>query len=228
MVFSALLAPIRMLFHTRFVLLALSGLRVTWRSPSRGDAETTWRHAIRHHGLQTMIGVIWAGFVAWLDPAFLAWVMPVAGALIVSIPLSVYTSRVSPGRRARHAGLFLIPEEVHPPREIRATKRFEHAAPAPPTFADAAIDPYVNALLCAIANDRRRLPASTQSERERIAREAVERGPERLASEEKSRLLGDPLALSWVHSHLWLAPRGASLAFGEPRKAEGPLVRPFG
>jgi membrane glycosyltransferase len=204
MLFSALLAPIRMLFHTRFVVLALSGLKLTWRSPSRDDAETTWGHALQHHGLQTLIGVAWAGFVAWLDPSFLWWVMPVAGALIVSIPLSVYTSRVSPGRKARHAGLFLIPEEVHPPRVIRASKRYEAAAPRSPTFAEAAFDPYVNALVCAIANDRRKLPASVRRERASLAREAVDRGPDQLTAEQRARLLSDPLALSWVHTHLWL------------------------
>jgi membrane glycosyltransferase len=204
MLFAALLAPIRMLFHTRFVLLALSGLKLAWRSPSRDDAETTWRHALRHHGLQTLIGVAWAGFVAWLDPAFLWWVMPVAGALVLSIPLSVYSSRVSPGRRARRAGLGLIPEDVHPPREIRATRRYERRAPPAPGFADAAFDPCVNALACAIANDRRRLPASVQRERERLARRAVEQGPGALGADDKARLLGDPLALSWVHSQLWL------------------------
>jgi len=205
MVFSALLAPIRMLFHTRFVVLALTGLRLAWRSPSRDDAETTWGHAFRHHGLQTLLGVAWVAFVAWLDPLFLTWVLPVAGALIVSIPLSVYTSRVSLGRRARRAGLFLIPEEVHPPREMRATRRYDRAAPAPPTFADAAVDPYVNALFCAIANDRRQLPESIQRDHAALARDAVEKGPAALDAEAKVRLLSDPLALSWVHSQLWLA-----------------------
>jgi len=204
MLLSALLAPIRMLFHTRFVVLALTGLKLTWRSPPRGDAETTWGMAVRHHGLQTLVGVVWTTFVAWLNPLFLGWVMPVAGALIVSIPLSVYTSRVSLGRRARRAGLFLIPEEVHPPREIRAARRYANAAAPPRTFAAAALDPRLNALACAIANDRRHLPASVRSDREALAREAVAAGTDALSAAQKTRLLADPLALSWVHSHLWL------------------------
>jgi membrane glycosyltransferase len=216
MALAALLAPIRMLFHTRFVLLALTGLKLAWRSPTRDDAETTWAHALRHHGLHTLIGVAWAGFVAWLDPAFLWWVMPVAGALIVSIPLSVYTSRVSLGRQARHAGLFLIPEEVHPPREIRATKRYERLTSPAATFADAALDPFVNALVCAIANDRRHLPAPVRRERARLARTAVEHGPDRLAAGDKTRLLADPLALSWVHAQLWLKDAAAPAAVRNP------------
>ena len=202
---SALLAPIRMLFHTRFVVMALTGLRLTWRSPARDDAETTWSHALRHHGLQTLIGVAWAAFVAWLNPLFLGWVLPVAGALIVSIPLSVYTSRVRPGRRARTAGLFLIPEEIHPPRVIRAARRYFGTAAPVRTFADAALDPYVNAIACAIANDRRRLPETVRRDRTALARDAVAGGIQGLSAEQKTRLLGDPLALSRVHSQLWMS-----------------------
>jgi len=223
MVLSALLAPIRMLFHTRFVVMALTGLKLTWRSPARDDAETTWGHALRHHGLQTLIGVAWTAFVAWLNPRFLGWVLPVAGALIVSIPLSVYTSRVSLGRASRRAGLFLIPEEVHPPREIRATRRYVRAAPPPRTFDDAALDPYVNALACAVANDRRRLPAAVRREREALARAAVAEGIAALPPAGRTRLLADPLSLSWVHSHLWLARgaagRSAAGAVGSPAPA---------
>ena len=204
MVLSALLAPIRMLFHTRFVVQALTGLKLTWRSPPRDDSETKWSDALRGHGLQTLLGVVWTAFVAWLNPLFLGWVLPVAGALIVSIPLSVYTSRVTLGRRSRHAGLFLIPEEVRPPREIRAVRRYVRAAGAPRTFVDAAIDPYVNAIVCAVANDRRRLPESVRRERAAIARETVLHGPHAIPAANKTRLLSDPWALSWVHSHLWL------------------------
>jgi membrane glycosyltransferase len=212
-VLSALLAPIRMLFHTRFVVMALTGLKLTWRSPARDDAETTWLHALRHHGLQTQVGVAWAGFVAWLNPLFLGWVLPVAGALIVSIPLSVYTSRVRLGRRARHDGLFLIPEEIRPPKVIRAARRYLHANAAAPawTFADAALDPRVNAIACAIANDRRRLPETVRSERAALARDAVERGPAALSAAQKTRLLGDPLALSRVHSQLWMSGAAAAV-----------------
>ncbi|HEY2817989.1 MAG TPA: glucans biosynthesis glucosyltransferase MdoH [Casimicrobiaceae bacterium] len=212
MLLSALLAPIRMLFHTRFVLRALTGLRLTWRSPPRDDAETTWSQAIRNHGLQTLLGVVWTAFVAWLNPLFLGWVLPVAGALIVSIPLSVYTSRVALGQRARRAGIFVIPEEIHPPREIRAARRYLRAADPPRTFVDAAFDPCINALACAMTSDRRRLPESIRRERAQLAQGAITRGPAALTVEEKVRLLADPWALSWVHSRLWQSGVAATYA----------------
>ena len=132
LLFSALLAPIRMLFHTQFVLAALTGLGVHWNSPAREDAETTWSEALRRHGVHTLVGVAWAAGVYWLDPAYLWWLAPVVGALALSIPVSVYSSRVSLGRALRRARLFLIPEETDPPPELRALRAYRDRAGAPP------------------------------------------------------------------------------------------------
>jgi membrane glycosyltransferase len=117
-VLSALLAPVRMLFHTKFVLGALTGLVVHWKSPPREDAETTWQYAARRHGWHALLGLAWLSLVYALDPSFLRWLLPVAGALLVAIPVSVLTSRVSAGRAARQAGLFVIPEEAEAPAEL--------------------------------------------------------------------------------------------------------------
>jgi membrane glycosyltransferase len=152
MIFSALLAPIRMLFHSQFVAAALSGWSVQWKSPPREDAQTTWGDALGHHGWHTLLGLVWAGVVYWLNPAFLWWLLPVVGALMISIPISVYSSRISLGRRSRHVSLFLIPEEAHPPKELRWTKlREEH--PPLPGFPSGG-RPVTNALACASAAAR--------------------------------------------------------------------------
>jgi membrane glycosyltransferase len=137
LVFSALLAPIRMLFHTQFVTGALTGWGVQWKSPPREDAETGWGEALRRHGWQTLLGSAWAAAVYWLNPAFLWWLAPIVGALILSVPLSVLSSRVSLGRRERDSGYFLIPEEIQPPREIRSARDYARHAPAAPSFAAA-------------------------------------------------------------------------------------------
>ena len=41
MLLSSALAPVRMLFHTQFVLAALTNLQLQWKSPPREDAETS-------------------------------------------------------------------------------------------------------------------------------------------------------------------------------------------
>jgi membrane glycosyltransferase len=139
MLLSALLAPIRMLFHTEFVLTALAGRAVRWKSPPRGDNETGWREAFVRHGVHTLAGVVWAAIVWWLDPKYLWWVLPVVGALILSIPLSVLTSRAALGRALRRRRYFLIPEESEPPDVIRATRKHWHRAPPPADLATAIV-----------------------------------------------------------------------------------------
>lgn len=47
MLFSMLLAPVRMIFHTRFVLAAFLGWAATWNSPQRDDDSTPWGEAVR-------------------------------------------------------------------------------------------------------------------------------------------------------------------------------------
>jgi membrane glycosyltransferase len=203
MLLSALLAPIRMLFHTRFVLLAFLGWTLQWKSPPREDAETTWREAVQRHGRHTLLGVLWAGGVYWLNPAFLWWLLPVAGALIVSIPVSVYTSRVSIGRRLRASGLFVIPEELHPPPEIRAAIMSGGRFAPTPGFAEAVVDPVLNALICATSTPRTRPSETSRRERARLVRAALVGGPDALAEPQKMRIIGDPDALSELHAAVW-------------------------
>ncbi len=131
LVLATLLAPIRMLFHSQFVVGAFAGWSIQWHSPTRDDAQTSWGEALRRHGWQTLLGVGWAAGVYWLDPSYLWWLLPIVGALMLSIPLSVYTSRVTIGRWLRRAGLFVIPEELHPPPEIRSmTDSVRHSHPS--------------------------------------------------------------------------------------------------
>jgi membrane glycosyltransferase len=206
LVLSALLAPIRMLFHTRFVVLAFLGWNLQWQSPRRGDAETTWREALARHGSHTLLGVLWAGGVYWLNPSFLWWLLPVAGALIVSIPVSVYTSRVALGRRLRAAGMFVIPEELAPPEEIRATIIATRDAPRPKGFVDAVVDPVTNALICAVGTARNHRPTAMRSDHHQLLHMALTQGPTALSEAQQMCIIGDPALLSHLHVAVWTSP----------------------
>ena len=203
LLFSALLAPVRMLFHTEFVISSLLGWKVQWRSPPREDAETGWSEALARHGLHSLIGVAWAAGVYWLNPAYLWWLLPVVGALIVSIPISVYSSRVSIGRTARDAGLLVIPEETSPPVELRSVGR-SIARPAQlPGFIDAVVDPLTNAMICASGVARLKEPPASRAARERLVAEALKNGPASLNDRQKNALLRDTFALSALHFLVW-------------------------
>jgi membrane glycosyltransferase len=199
---SALLAPIRMLFHTRFVVMALAGWSVQWKSPPREDAQTSWGEAVRRHGLHTAFGVVWAGAVYLLNPAFLWWLLPVAGALIVSIPMSVYTSRATLGVRARRAGLFLIPEETNPPPEILATQQYVRETAGVPGFVDAVVDPAVNATMAALPGARPLLPSASREQRHALVERALAEGAASLSRRDRSLLLGDGAALAVLHERV--------------------------
>jgi membrane glycosyltransferase len=236
MAMSALLAPIRMIFHTRFVLTALLGRTVTWKSPPREDTATTWTEAITRHGIQTLFGVLWAAGIYWLNPAFLWWLLPIVGALILSIPLSLFTSRVSLGRSFRKARLFLIPEESSPPLEIRLTRRYLKHAKAMPGFADAVVDPLINAIACATAVARPRASSVLNAEQSERVKNALVGGPRTLSATDEALLLDDPVALSCLHFQVWAAgdahpswknePRMNDFSAGSPRPRPEDEVQP--
>ena len=105
-VVSALLAPIRMLFHTQFVLAALAGWAIQWKSPKRDDASTSFQEAIDRHGWQTLVGVAWVGVVAWQAPGFLPWIAPVAvGPAARGAAVGADEPHVARHRRARRGAL---------------------------------------------------------------------------------------------------------------------------
>ena len=211
LLFSMMLAPVRMLFHSRFVLGAFLGWAVGWKSPPRADNETGWGEALRRHGGHSVLGLVWGALVYWLNPSFIWWLLPIAGSLTVSVPLSVLSSRVSLGRRWRERGLFTIPEETDAPRELRDTVTYLQATPAAPAFVDAVVDPAVNALVCAIGHAHPRQPALSRKTGDALVLQALRRGPDVLTVKHKHSLLDDPRLLSALHLAVWSQPERHSL-----------------
>jgi membrane glycosyltransferase len=229
---SSLLAPIRMVFHTKFVITNLMGRTVTWRSHGRGESETTWTEAIRAHGTSTVVASTWGLGMHWLDPAYFWWLTPIVAALIVSVPLSVLASRVSMGERARRLGLFLIPEETSPPRELRELaqnlevgERRARDLPAAERdgFVRAVVDPRINALHLALLGPHRSLRPSIQADRLALVSLALACGPGALDARARRTLLMDPERLAFLHAAVWALPGEQARPWGRPaRAAPGP------
>lgn len=201
MLFSALLAPVRMLFHTRFVISALLGIAIQWKSPPRADSQTPWGEALRRHGAGTALGGAWLYGVYRLNPDFITWLIPVAGALLISIPISVFSSRVGWGRVARAARLFLIPEEAAPPRELRRLRvLLRSSEDYGDGFRRAIRSPLTNALVIALAPTRLgRVPVT----RETVQAASLDR-LDTLDVYARNRLLSDRSALQALHRKVWL------------------------
>lgn len=203
-IFSALLAPIRMLFHTGFVMNTLLGRGIKWKSPARENAETTWGEALRRHGWHTLLGLVWAAGVYWLRPSYLLWLFPIVGSLILSIPISVLSSRVSFGQWLRKLRLFLIPEELNPPEVLTSTYQFAAVPSEASSFIDAVVHPATNALLCAAGSPRCGESPITRTHRKWVA-DAMAGGFGALSASQKMHLLNDANALSRLHFEVWTA-----------------------
>lgn len=203
-VFSMLLAPIRMLFHTQFVAAALTGWRTQWQSPPREDASTSWLEALRCHGWHTLLGVVWAGGVYWLNPSFFWWLLPIVGAFILSIPLSVLSSQAGIGHVIKRLGFFLIPEESGPPEELKKLAQYMAHRKVPHSFIDAVSDPAINALACVSGMPHMR--GGIGKHRLQLVDFAVRHGPRALDTQQKMALLSHAGALSLLHFQVWVSP----------------------
>jgi membrane glycosyltransferase len=122
-IFSMLLAPAMMLFHTWFVVRTLSGKSVSWDAQARSDRGLSLGEAYARHKWHLAIGLSWGTVVLLLAPKFIWWMAPVLIGMLVAIPLAVLSSRTSLGRNLRRLGLFLTPEELSPPPEMAAALR---------------------------------------------------------------------------------------------------------
>ncbi len=228
---SSLLAPIRMVFHSRFVLMNLLGRTVTWRSQGREDAETGWGEAIRHHGLDSLFASAWGATLFWLNPHYFWWVTPIIGALILAVPVSVLASRVRLGDHARRWGLFLIPEESDPPPEIHDLHAFLGAArkriallpeKERDGFVRVAVDPYVNALHRTLLGRPRTVRKSIRAARRGLLERVLAEGPDALGPRERRVFLLDPALTDALHERVWSIPDDDCAArWGRPGASPG-------
>ncbi|CAJ0998365.1 glucans biosynthesis glucosyltransferase MdoH [Sodalis praecaptivus] len=209
MLFSVLLAPVRMLFHTLFVVSAFLGWSVQWNSPQRDDDATPWSESFKRHGSQMLLGLVWAGGMAWLDLRFLWWLSPIVVSLILSPWVSVYSSRAGLGLRCQRVGLFLIPEEYSPPKELVATENYlqrNRARMLADGFRRAVVDPAYNALAVGMATARHGVSDLVERNRQEHLVAALTLGPTKLSPAQRLAVLSDPVTLSRLHLRLWSQP----------------------
>lgn len=197
---SAMLAPIRMLFHSRFVITTLLGRETGWHAQQRDDKPTSWGEALRFHIAGTLMGLAWGVALFALNRSFFYWVIPIMAPLALAVPLSVAAGSPRAGRLLRRMGLLLTPEEVSPPRELAEVaeiRSFLAAGQGPEErhpesgFARAVLDPTAHALRKAFARGPRRFSGPERDRRAALAEKALVQGPGALSAREKRTLLMD-------------------------------------
>jgi membrane glycosyltransferase len=222
--FSALHAPLQMLWHSKFVAASFFSAGVQWGAQKRASDGTAWLDAVRRHWWHTIIGLAWGAAIWRLDRTTFWWFAPVMAGMVVSIPLSVLTSRASLGRYARQLGLFLTPEETSPPPEIAALRAsmdvLETSGRIDPRavdagLADVVLDPYINAIHVSLLREKRQNPAFAKAlsdlgagrpEVRALCEKLLAEGPSQLQQQEKILILSDVEQLPWLHRQAWLRP----------------------
>jgi len=118
-VLALLQAPVRMLAHSLFVLVALTGLKLEWKSPPRSANGVSWCEAAVRLAPTTLLVALQAALVAAVRPDALLSLLPVAVPLLLAVPLTVLTSHVVLGDWLRARAALLIPEEARSPAVLR-------------------------------------------------------------------------------------------------------------
>lgn len=208
-VVSILLAPVRMMAHSGYVIGALLNLSLTWAGQNRTQ-ETAWREAFLTSLPGVLLATGWSGYAWRLDPMFFLWSLPVAVPLVLAAPTSVLLSRVEAGRALRDRGLLLIPEERTPVEVLDDARqaRRDHDDKSVLTAVEAAVvRPGLNRLHQALArNDR--LARRAQLLEPLVAR-CIHEGPHGLSAAELSQLFRDRQSLADLHLLAWQAPSGS-------------------
>lgn len=196
---SALLAPNLALLQARFVIGILMGHTVKWDAQNRGEEGTRLKEALHRHWPGMALGLGWSALLLATVPKLFWGFSPVLVGFILSVPLSLWSSRTSLGQWARRRGWFLIPEEVSPPevmlrleQELASTQERPWAGGAD-GLALVLNDPHARSLHLA----RLIPPAHPLNDLEKHHLEGLrlkyeDRGPVALTRQEKRELLLDP------------------------------------
>jgi len=208
-IISMLLAPCVMVAHTMMVVSIVLGRAVGWGTQSRETDGTAWVDAMRFHALPTLLGVAWTLVALRINFMFAAWMAPILLGLVLSVPVSVWTSRARYGQAMARRGLLSIPEELNPPEVIRladsataavdpaldATCEGRHGVMA------AVVDPYVNGVHVSLLDQVEMTPAEAA-----LAERCLAEGPAALNKKELTDLLYLAPAMLYLHRAVWLRP----------------------
>lgn len=204
-ILSLLLAPVLMVFHTMFVLFTLLGVQIKWNAQNRTDTGLTLSHCVALYGWLSCLGLFVQGLALFYQYNASLWLLPIFLGWILAPLLAWVTSWSHLGMALKSWGLFVTPEESHPPKELEGLEENDQQdAPSASLWAQALLCPYVQAVHLSMMRQRSSNGEDPPSRilidlRERLMRE----GPQALKPKEKLRLLWDVETVFWLHQQLW-------------------------
>ncbi|WP_392551416.1 glucans biosynthesis glucosyltransferase MdoH [Orbus wheelerorum] len=200
--FSMILAPVKMFFHSKFVIKALFGSKVQWRSPARSDDALTWRETFYSCWPLMLLGIVWLYAVIKLDPQFTTWFIAILIPLIIS-PLVIKLSSLSSiGLALKRWNIFLTKEETSPNAAITDTdrnldemsQRIIHDA-----FKQVIEQEDLNHLVCALSTRRHLNNAKQKQYREAFFQRISNQQLSDIDEPSKLQIMADPIVLLKLH-----------------------------
>jgi len=127
---AMLLAPLRMVAHTLFVVGAITGWKLEWKSPPREANDVSWSEAAQRFAPVSLVVAALGAAMSLAGSSAVLWMMPVGLPLVLAVPFTVLTGSTSLGERVRRARLLLVPEESSSPTVLRQAWSFAKMSPA--------------------------------------------------------------------------------------------------
>jgi membrane glycosyltransferase len=216
-VIFTLLAPVLMLFHTKFIVLTVCRQKISWNPQRRGPSgESGLAETFRAHWGHTLIGLGGLVTVYQIDPALAFWMSPILAGLIGAIPISYFTGSLAVGLGWRREGLFQTPEESRPLPELttlaaRLSARHHGKPPSRELLADygllqAVLDPYVNAVHVSLLHAKDELPPASEERFVGLRGTLLRDGPGALSPGDRLALLMDVHSMAALHDQVWSSP----------------------
>jgi Membrane glycosyltransferase len=210
---AVLLAPILLWFHTKFVVLTLLGLRVSWKTQNRSDSRIPFAQAVREYGMLPLAGAVVLGVTLYWMPVLTLWLSPILAGWLLAVPLVMVTSSDEVGQWLRRRGLLVIPEETAPPEVLRGLDAIPPALVRPGSssnlphygFAQVLLAPWANAVHIALlrrSNARSHYTAALEN----ITQQLLALGPDAIGRRERMALLWNADALATLHRRIWQTP----------------------
>ncbi len=196
---SSLQAPLRMLAHSMFVVVALTGWKLEWVSPPREASSVSWREAAQRFATPGLVVLALMLGLAAVNAPGLLWLTPVALPLLFAIPFTVWTSRPGHGARARARGLLLIPEESRTPAVLQQSWSYMEATAPLAGWKEMLQDARLSALASAAMGNRHTTRGLRGSHRREWVKRLATAG-EALTPAGCMRLLSEPNSLQQLRA----------------------------
>lgn len=204
-IFSMLLAPIRMIYHSNFVIKALIGRKIHWKSPARHDDALTWRETIRFCWSLSLIGITWLVLVLMINPQFTAWFIAILLPLIISPWIIRYSSFTSIGLRLKGAKLFITKEESKPHQIVTDTDKYLQRNEQKiilNAYHFAIINPELNALISAVSTHRHCDNRQNYDYRRRLFKRCIRQTDDHINTNHHLEAMADPIIFTQLHCYL--------------------------